>query len=113
MRKKVYQATQIYFLKATSSYVEENNLDGSVEVNVFGGVSVVFQIWSTVKKIILSCNDRMLVFMKTFGINKDADLSPLCENFKTVSDMLVAYIDYCPITFEYDIDEDELQLSQI
>ena len=80
MRKKVYQAKQIYFLKVTSSCVEENNLDGSVEVNVFGGVSVVSQIWPTVKKIIHSCNDKILVFMKIFGINKDADLSPLCNN---------------------------------
>ena len=51
--------------------------------------------------------------MKTFGINKDVDLSPLCENFKTVSHILEAYIDYFHRTFLYDIDEDELQLSQI
>ena len=44
IRKKGYQATQIDFLKATSNCVEENNLYGLVEVNIFGGVSVVSQI---------------------------------------------------------------------
>ena len=42
--KTGYQATQIDFLKATSNCVEENNLYGLVEVNIFGGVSVVSQI---------------------------------------------------------------------
>ena len=41
MRKKGYQATQIYLLKETSNCVKERNLYGSVEVNVFGDVSVV------------------------------------------------------------------------
>ena len=36
MRKKGYQDTQIDFLKETNSCVGENNLDGSVEVSVFG-----------------------------------------------------------------------------
>ena len=54
----------------------------------------------------------MIVFVKCCGINKDADLSPFYENLKTVSDMLEAYIDYCPRTFEYEIDEDELKLPQ-
>ena len=54
----------------------------------------------------------MIVFIKCFVINKDAYLSPFYENLKTVSDMLEAYIDYFPITFEYDIDEDELKLPQ-
>ena len=54
----------------------------------------------------------MIVFMKKFGFNKDAYLSLFCENFKTFSDMLEAYIDYYARTFEYVIDEDELQLPQ-
>ena len=44
MHKKGYQVTQIYFLKSISNYAEEKNLDGSVEVNVFGGVSFVSQL---------------------------------------------------------------------
>ena len=85
----------IFFLKTTSNCIGGNNLDGHVEVNVFWDVSVVLHIWPSVKKIINSCNCRMIVFMKKFGINKDAYLSPLCENIKTVSNTLEAYIDYC------------------
>ena len=48
--------------------------------------------------------------MIKFGISKDADLSPLCENLKKVSYMLKAYIDYFPRRFEYKIDEYELKL---
>ena len=99
MRKKGYQDTQIDFLKATINCVEDNNLDGSSL-----GECLLFPGWTSMKNIIHSCDDIMVVFMETFGIKKDADLSPFCENFKTVSDMLVAYIDYCPRTFEYDID---------
>ena len=54
----------------------------------------------------------MIVFIKKFGIDKDADLPWFCENFNTLSDMLGAYIDYCHKTFEYEIDEDELQPPQ-
>ena len=54
----------------------------------------------------------MIVFMKCFGIKKDEDISQFSENFKTVSDMLEAYIYYCPRTFEYEIDEDKLQLPK-
>ena len=63
MRKKYYQGTQIDLLKAKSNCVEENNLYGYVEVNVFGGVSIVSHIWLPVKNIIHSCNDIMIVFM--------------------------------------------------
>ena len=110
MRKNIYQATQNDFLKATRNCVEDKNLDVSVEVNFFGCVYVVYQLWTSVKYIIHSCNDRMIVSMKTFGINKDAYLSPLFENFKKVSDMLEAYIYYFPRTFEYEINDDEIQL---
>ena len=99
MHKKGYQVTQIHLLKATSNCVEENNLDGSAEVNVFGGVSVVSQIWLSVKNMIHSCNDRMIVFMDNIGVNKDLGLSPFYEDFKTVLDMFEAYIDYSPRTF--------------
>ena len=92
-----YQATQIDFLKATSNWVEEKNVYGSVEVKTFGDVSVVSKQWPPVKNGINSCNEIMMVFMNFFGINKDADFSPLCENFKTVSDILEEYIDYRPI----------------
>ena len=78
MRKICYHSTLIDFLKVSSNCVEENNLDVYVEVNVFGDMSVFFQLWMSVKNIINGCNDRIIVFMKKFGINKDADLSPLC-----------------------------------
>ena len=44
------------------------------------------------KNIIHGYNEIMIVLMKCFGINKDADLSPFYENLKTVSYMLEAYI---------------------
>ena len=70
--------------KATSNCVEDKNLDGYVEVNVFGCVCFVSQLWTSVKNIIHSCNYRMIVLMKKFGISKDADISPFYENFKAV-----------------------------
>ena len=93
MRKKGYQTTEIDFLKAASNCVEEANAYGFVEVNLFGDMSILSQLWPSVKNIIHSCNDRMISFIKKFGINKDVDLYPFCEKFKTVTDMLEAYID--------------------
>ena len=46
------------------------------------------------------------------GINKDEGLSPFRNDFEYVSGMLKPYIAYFPITFEYEIDDYELQLIQ-
>ena len=75
-------------------------MGGTVQL-LINGDHVSNQLWSAVNELITFSSSLMTLFLSALGVT-DANRSPFCREFTSLTDLRDKFILYLPSTFDFD-----------